>query len=110
MKGDIHPLEFMARREEWDLGISLYARQVYEGHKTHVAQAMVMEEIEDGALHTVPFIRIDIEQGQQLIDELWRCGLRPSEGSGSTGMLKSTQDHLADMRTIVFKQLNLEDK
>jgi len=25
-------------------------------------------------------------------------------------MLKSTQDHLADMRTIVFKQLNLEDK
>lgn len=40
---------------------------------------------------------------QELMDELWHCGLRPSEGTGSAGQLSATQKHLEDMRTLVFE-------
>ncbi len=43
------------------------------------------------------------EAAQQLMDELWRCGLRPTEGSGSAGSLAATERHLEDMRALVFK-------
>ena len=39
---------------------------------------------------------------QALMDELWHVGLRPSEGSGSSGSLAATQKHLEDMRSLVF--------
>jgi hypothetical protein len=42
------------------------------------------------------------EEAQQLLDELWRIGIRPSNGEGSVGQLAATERHLADMRTLVF--------
>lgn len=50
-----------------------------------------------------PCLSLHNGSGQQLMDELWRAGLRPSEGTGSAGSLKATQDHLADMRKLVFE-------
>lgn len=41
---------------------------------------------------------------QILMDDLWNCGLRPTEGTGSAGSLAATQKHLEDMRTLVFKK------
>jgi hypothetical protein len=49
-----------------------------------------------------PILSINMTSAQQLIDELWRCGLRPSEGSGSAGALSATQKHLEGMRALVF--------
>ena len=61
--------------------------------------------------HTVgervePMLRLGIQQAQQLTDELWQCGLRPTEGAGSAGAMAATQRHLEDMRTLVFKKGN----
>ena len=42
------PLEFMARRENWNLGISLYARQMYSDKDFYTAQPVVFEEAEEG--------------------------------------------------------------
>ena len=53
-----------------------------------------------------PTFRFDMHQAQQLMDELWTCGLRPTEGSGSAGAMAATQRHLEDMRTLVFKNLS----
>ena len=39
------------------------------------------------------------------MDELWRCGLRPSEGTGSAGSLAATERHLKDMQAIAFDLL-----
>lgn len=39
---------------------------------------------------------------QELMDDLWRCGLRPSEAGESAGALSSTKFHLEDMRKLVF--------
>jgi hypothetical protein len=60
-----------------------------------------------------PAIRLGMEDAQSLMDELWQCGLRPTEGAGSAGALAATQAHLqsvqqmsqshiADLQKLVF--------
>jgi hypothetical protein len=51
-----------------------------------------------------PFV-LDREMAQSLMDQLWTCGLRPTEGTGSAGSLTATQLHLKDMQTIAFDLL-----
>jgi hypothetical protein len=58
---------------------------------------------EHECLEVAPTFSLKDEECQHLIDELWRVGFRPSEGSGSTGSLAATERHLADMRHLVFK-------
>ena len=52
-----------------------------------------------------PMLRIQKREAQRLIDDLWACGLRPTEGSGSAGSLAATQKHLEDMRHIAMEAL-----
>ncbi len=50
-----------------------------------------------------PILWLDKGQCQQLMDDLWAAGTRPTEGSGSAGSLAATERHLSDMRHLVFK-------
>jgi hypothetical protein len=50
-----------------------------------------------------PMLHLDIHQAQQFMDELWSCGLRPTEGTGSAGAMAATQAHLKDLQRLVFK-------
>ena len=43
-------------------------------------------------------LRITREEAQQLIDELWQVGIRPTEGKGSAGALAAVEEHLKDER------------
>lgn len=52
-------------------------------------------------------IRISQTTAQQLMDSLWDCGLRPSEGSGSAGALLATQNHLSDMQKLSWKLIDM---
>jgi len=64
----------------------------------------------EGQYMSIPFA-IDNNHAQTLMDDLWHAGLRPSEGTGSAGALKATQNHLEDMRTLVFnKGSGVDDK
>ncbi len=47
------------------------------------------------------------ECAQGLMDDLWKCGIRPTEGAGTAGSMAAAQKHLADMRAIVSKKLNI---
>lgn len=62
---------------------------------------VVMQKQEIGA-YAEPSLRLSRTAAQQLMDNLWQCGLRPSEGTGSAGALKATERHLEDMRKLVF--------
>ena len=108
MKGDTHDIEFLVKHEHWNYGISLYARQLTEGVKQAVAQPLVFKDEPMDMYTPHPIITLSPDQAQSILDQLWGCGVRPSDGSGSTGQLKATQDHLADMKKIVFKQLNIK--
>lgn len=55
-----------------------------------------------------PAITMSREDVQSLMDELWRIGVRPSEGTGSAGSLAATERHLKDMQRITFSLLRDE--
>lgn len=50
-----------------------------------------------------PVLSLDETEAQQLIDQLWDAGVRPTNGAGSVGQLAATEKHLNDMRALVFK-------
>ncbi len=102
--GDILPLEFLARREDWSEGVSLYARQRTVAVGTSFAQPLQFGPAMQPNYRPAPLVTLEIHAAQQLMDELWRCGLRPTEGTGSAGALAATQKHLEDMRTLVLER------
>ena len=100
------PLKIRARRGDISFSpddINLYGTQI-KGNKHYVISPMDIKEVDIGSAIS-PFISLDYDSAQLLIDNLWDCGLRPSEGSGSAGALKATQNHLADIKAIAFKLL-----
>lgn len=80
--------------------------QNYEKTQAWTMAPPTMEPIEEGAMIPVA-LHLTTEEAQQLCDELWNAGVRPSNGEGSTGQLAATQHHLADMQKIVFHQLKI---
>lgn len=52
-----------------------------------------------------PTTYLRMENAQALMDDLWKIGFRPSEGTGSAGSLKATENHLKDMQQLVWKLL-----
>lgn len=66
------------------------------------ATRVEMEQRQEGECLT-PAFTLEPKAVQQLMDDLWRCGYRPSEGEGSAGQLASVKYHLEDMRKLVFK-------
>lgn len=58
---------------------------------------------EDEGVETPVAFSLNKDSAQSFMDELWNCGIRPSEGTGSAGSLAATQKHLEDMRSLVFK-------
>lgn len=100
-------IEIMARRENWSNGISLSACMTTKGVDHVIAKQLEFVKCAEGVM-IEPFVKLEIQEAQQLIDELWQCGLRPSEGTGSAGSLRATEIHLKDMRKIAFKKLNID--
>lgn len=67
--------------------------------------AVFVEQRADAVIQSSdPMLRLTKADGQELMDELWRIGLRPTEGSGSAGSLAATERHLKDMQRLVFKE------
>jgi hypothetical protein len=63
-----------------------------------------LKQIEDG--HPIrPTTTIDEKGAQVLMDELWACGIRPTEGAGTAGSMEATRRHLEDMRLIALGTL-----
>jgi hypothetical protein len=73
-------------------------------YKVSVVKDIVFETLEEGDpipenMPTFTFHRMDL---QNLMDELWRNGVRPTE-HGSEGQLAALENHLQDMRHLAFK-------
>lgn len=89
--------------------IGLHISMAYgpESKIIHVAQPLTYVDVDRDRMETgeQPAIQLTMADAQQLIDQLWKCGLRPSEGSGSAGALSAVERHLDDMRQIAFDLL-----
>ncbi len=83
--------------------IGLYGSSVIEGKR------FVVEPVETKAVEkyeaSLPFLEVN-EKGefQDLLDDLWSMGLRPSAKADEyKAQLETMKNHLNDMRALVFK-------
>lgn len=107
---DAHSLRTKVHRQPWTnrLEIMLYSRI---GAAVSYGTSLIMKtETEPGLEAMEPTFALHFEAAQELMDQLWMAGLRPTEGSGSAGSLAATERHLADMRSIVAKNLDVPFK
>lgn len=100
-------LEFYLDRSIVEDRLRLYIlhRGFAGGSTKAVADPLVFRELTPGGLAD-PCARLAQDEAQQLMDELWRCGLRPTEGSGSAGAMAATERHLKDMQAIATRALD----
>lgn len=100
--------KFHMQREPFGRGISVYLSEpsTVQG-SIAIATNIMFETIKD---HNIPpaLMSIDLNEAQQLMDELWHCGIRPTEGAGSAGAMRAVENHLADLRTITKNLLKIE--
>jgi hypothetical protein len=87
----------------WEDCVHLWLYERSPDGVTSVAASITFEKIERHAPVTQEPIRLDRIAAQELMDQLWSVGLRPTEGKGSAGSLAATERHLEDMRALVFK-------
>lgn len=83
-----------------------------DGKTIYDSEPVVITQVKPEDIYTrdtVPSLELDAAEAQILMDNLWDCGLRPSEGTGSAGALSAVQKHLDDMRKIVFNKLKIGD-
>ena len=88
-----------AQSAPWRSAVEIYIRD--RDGKTRVKD-IVLERMEEGVL-AAPSFTLDEITAQQLMDDLWHCGLRPTDGAGTAGAMRAVERHLEDMRTLVFK-------
>ncbi len=103
---NIAEIKIFARRAAWSENVELlYKHLDYEQHKCYIG-VIHLKEIPP-EIEAAPSLVLTHQLAQRLMDQLWDCGLRPSEGSGSAGAMAATQQHLADMRAIAFDHLKI---
>ena len=81
-----------------------------DGNAIACATSITFAPLAEGEMAPPAALRLRDREAQMLIDALWDAGLRPSEGSGSAGAMLATQKHLADMRKLVAKHLDVAFK
>lgn len=97
-----------ATRPAWSHCVEVgFALPSSQNGKVAVAKPLVFEDISEGEF-AEPTLRLTPEEAQRLVDALWACGVRPSEGTGSAGSLAATQKHLDDMRAIASHTLGVK--
>lgn len=98
--------EIRAERADFGQHIQLQiGKPLGDGH--YAGGRVTFTEIEPG-MFIEPTVSLRMTEAQLLMDELWRCGLRPTEGTGSAGSLAATQAHLADMKKLLFHSLGIQ--
>lgn len=94
-------LKIDAYRAIWTGAIELRMAQVKDG-KVYIAQPLAFDTqpVDGDFVNSV--VSLNPDAAQTLMDSLWNCGVRPTEGTGSAGSLKATENHLKDMQKIAF--------
>ena len=87
-----------AQSAPWHNGVELY---IGTTDGSAVVKNFILEERDaHTAIDPSAAIRLEPENAQTLMDDLWQAGIRPTEGAGTAGSMKATQKHLEDMRAI----------
>ena len=102
----MNKISVLAQRAAWSPRFELLI--ISDTSTTHAVGEVIFHELREADGIPNASLQIDYEAAQALMDQLWNCGIRPTEGSGSAGSLLATQNHLADMRKIAFTALKMD--
>ena len=69
-----------------------------------IATEVTFRELEENQLIDAPLLNLSQQEAQDLADQLYAAGIRPSQAAGSAGQLDAVKYHLEDMRTLVLKK------
>lgn len=91
--------------------VQIYRDYMYQGYRMFVRKPnhhgiITFKEKTEKDAYEPPSVLLQDTEAQLLMDDLWSSGIRPTEGSGSAGSLKATENHLNDMRKIAFDLLS----
>lgn len=93
---------FFLERGNYGRYVNVHMAVEHDMERRSVAEPVVFREVTDGAVESSPpMLQIRPEQAQNLMDELWTVGFRPTQGQQSEGQMGATTNHLNDMRAIV---------
>lgn len=81
--------------------------QVGSHSKVYTLEDPQMVEYKPGKI-LKPFLNMQKETVQQLMDELWNLGFRPKEQQFTSEQIKAIDSHLQDMRAIVASKIGVE--
>lgn len=95
---DVGVVQIRIQSAPWNRGVEV---AMFSHDQRYSWKQVQLAEHDDST--TTPVARLTMDGAQTLMDDLWSAGLRPTEGTGSAGSLKATQNHLEDMRSLVFK-------
>jgi hypothetical protein len=100
-------LHFRAQKRIWDDSIAIYLLDKSIPDRLGIVTDYIFTALKPGQMYPETPLRVSITAAQELMDNLWECGLRPSEGSGSAGALLATQSHLKDMQSLSWRLLTM---
>ncbi len=96
---------FHLERNLLENNYSLYFALYFQDGKVSVPRSLEVEtvELKEGDLvpYKEPLIKLQKDSAQELLDELWRAGLRPSNVKSLDGQIEAMQHHIDDLRWIV---------
>lgn len=100
---------FFLQRNPAYRGISLFITDdsLVPQNEIAVATNITFEVIQS---HHVPqpLTTLELNEAQELMDELWNCGIRPTDGAGSAGAMQRAENHIKDLQKITYKLLKIE--
>lgn len=88
-------------RRPWSNFFDLYILEIRNGVVVTNAVNISLADITPGA-EVSPVLSLTQTDMQSLMDQLWSCGVRPTEGQGSAGAMAAVQEHLKDLRRLLF--------
>lgn len=86
----------------WGTGLYEVRARKRNNNNIFLARELLFDKVEPGAISR-PSFELDKESAQELMNSLYRAGIRPTETFDQTSQLESVKYHLEDMRKLVFK-------
>ncbi len=81
--------------------VAIHVGKRVDGRVKQWALPVVMQDVTDDFSYTpAPHLVMRPEQAQQLLNDLWRAGFRPTEHH-SAGQFEAMQEHIGDLRMVV---------
>ena len=98
---EIHAVK-QGYRPEHGIGLFIDKHAQHPCYGGSIVTHLIWEEAKPYVLDKPAPVQLSLQAAQKLMDGLWDCGLRPTEGSGSAGALSAQGEHLKYLQKLVF--------